>query len=123
VSRSLTAADVRFIHLVAAKRLAGGDAGAVDGDAIDAALSAAAEGTPFARAANLAAGLLACHAFITVPLQTALLVLHCSLSLDGLIILAPQGVVAGMMQGLASSGDADAVARWLEDRAVPSASG
>jgi hypothetical protein len=57
------------------------------------------------------------------PLQTVLLVLHCALSLEGFSLIAPQGVLAGMVRGLAADGDATVVARWLEDRAVPSGSG
>ncbi len=75
------------------------------------------------RAATLAAVLLQRHAFAAAPLQTALLVLHCALSLEGFSLVAPQGVLAGMIHSLADDGDAAAVARWLEDRAVPTTSG
>jgi prophage maintenance system killer protein len=123
VSATLQATDLRFINTVAARRFAGADAGRVDGDAVAAAVAAAAEGTPFARAAALAGVLLARQAFATAPLQTGLLVLHCALSLDGFTLVAPQGVLAGMIGSLARDGDTAAVARWLEDRAVPTASG
>lgn len=119
----LHAGDVTFIHRVAANRYAGGDLGAVDAAAVDDAVAAAADGTAFVRAAALAAVLLQRRAFSTAPLQTALLVLHCAMSLDGFSLVAPQGVLAGMIGSLARDGDAASVARWLEDRAVPAASG
>ncbi len=123
MSAPLQAADLRFINGVAAKRFAGGDAGSIDDGAIVDAITAAAEGTAFVRAATLAAVLVQRRAFSSAPRQTALLVLHCALSLDGFSLVAPQGVLAGMIQQLASNGDAAGVARWLEDRAVPTASG
>ncbi len=123
MSASLQSADVRFIHRVAAKRFAGGEAGSIDEAAIDEAVAAADGGTSFVRAATMAAGLLQRRAFSSSPLQTALLVLHCALSLDGFSLVAPQGVLAGMIQQLAADGDPAGVARWLEDRAVPTASG
>ena len=117
----LTAEDVRVINAVAARRWAGGDM-AGDDAAIDAAVATQRDAdTPYTRAATLAAALLARKAVSTAPLQTVLLVLHCSLSLDGYLLLAPQGVAAGMVRSLATGGDAVAFARWLEDRAVPSA--
>ena len=116
----LTAADLRVINRVAAHRFGGG-VGEIDDAAIDAVGATQDTGaTPFARAAALAAELLARRAVAAAPLHTALLVIHCSLSLDGYLLLAPQGVTAGIVRGLAANGDATAVARWLEDRAVPS---
>lgn len=123
MSAPLQAADLRFINAVAAKRFGGGDPSSVDGAAVDAALSAAADGTAFVRAATLAAVLVQRHAFASAPLQTALLALHCALTLEGFSLIAPQGVLAGMIHALAKDGDASVVARWLEDRAVPAASG
>ncbi len=123
MSGALHAVDLRFIHLVAVKRFAGGEEGSVDEAAIDEAVTAAAEGTAFVRAATLAAVLVQRRAFSSAPLQTALLVLHCALGLDGFSLVAPQGVLAGMIQQLAVDGDPANVARWLEDRAVPTASG
>jgi prophage maintenance system killer protein len=123
VSAPLQAADLRFINSVAVRRFAGGEPGSVDAGAVDDALLAAADGTAFVRAASLAAVLVQRHAFASAPLQTALLVLHCALSLEGFSLVAPQGVLAGMIDGLAKDGDAGVVARWLEDRAVPAASG
>ena len=116
----LTAADVRAVNSVAVRRFAAGR-GDVD-EAVVEALTAeqSASATAFVRAATLAAGLLTRRAVTGAPLHTALLVLHCSLSLDGFLLLAPQGVAAGMVRGLAAGTDPAAMARWLEDRAVPS---
>jgi prophage maintenance system killer protein len=123
MSAPLGAADLRFINRVAAKRFGGGEPGAVDEQATEAALSAAVEGTPFVRIATLAAVLLKGHAFTSAPLPTALLILHCALALEGFVLVAPQGVTAGMTRRVADDGNAATLARWLEDRAVPSASG
>jgi len=124
VSAPLHAADLRFVNRVAARRCAGGEPAAVAEQAIEAALDAAAvEGTPFVRTATLAALLLQRHVFASAPLPTALLVVHCALVLEGFVLIAPQGVTAGMIRGVAADGDAATLARWLEDRAVPSASG
>jgi prophage maintenance system killer protein len=123
VSASLQAADLRFINRVAAKRFAGGEPDQLDGDTLEAAITGAAAGTAFVRAASLAAALLRSGAFPVAPLQTVLLVLHCALSLEGFSLIAPQGVLAGMIRGLAADDDAAVMARWLEDRAVPSGSG
>lgn len=123
MSSRLTVADLRFVNRVAARRFSGADPPPPDGDALASALEAAAAGTPLERAAGLAAALLSRAVFTAVPLHTALLAVHCALAFDGLILLAPQGVVVGMIRGLAHDGDAAAFARWLEDRTVPSASG
>jgi hypothetical protein len=119
----LTVADLRFVSRVAARRFNGADPPPADGDALAAALDAAVGHTPLDRAAALAAALLGGGVFAVVPLQTTLLVVHCALALDGFILLAPQGVIVGMIHGLAHDGDAATFARWLEDRTVPSASG
>jgi len=73
--------------------------------------------------ATLAAVLLQRQAFASAPLPTALLIVHCALTLEGFVLVAPQGVTAGMIRALADDGNAATMARWLEDRAVPSASG
>ena len=121
MSAALSAADVIFINRVASRKFAAGEPAAVDGAAIDAAITAAQGGSAHSRAARLAAGLLRGNATPTAPLHTALLVIHCSLSLDGLSLLAPQGVLAGMVR-LLQEGDVGTVEHWLEDRSVPSAS-
>jgi prophage maintenance system killer protein len=123
VTAPLQAGDVAFIHRVATRRFAGDELGTVDAAAVDDAVAAAADGTAFVRAATLAAELLRRRAFSTASLQTTLLVLHCAMSLEGFSLVAPQGVLAGMVASLATEGDVASVARWLEDRAVPAASG
>jgi prophage maintenance system killer protein len=122
VSAPLQAADLRFINRVAAKRFTAAEPASVDEAAIAGAIAAAADGTTYVRAATLAAVLVQRGAFSSAPRQTALLVLHCALSLEGFSLVAPQGVMAGMIQQLAGDGDAAGLARWLEDRAVPTAS-
>jgi prophage maintenance system killer protein len=117
--------DLRFVNRVTARRFAGGEPGPLDEASVDAAIAEAAkaEGTAFVRIATLAASLLQGHAFASAPLPTALLILHCGLALEGYALIAPQGVAAGMIRGAAEDGDASRLARWLEDRAVPTASG
>lgn len=117
--------DVRFVNRVAARRCAGGEPGPLDEGSVDAAIAeaATAEGTAFVSIATLAVSLLQRHVFASAPLPTALLILHCGLALEGYALIAPQGVAAGMVRGAADDGDASRLARWLEDRAVPTASG
>lgn len=117
-------ADLRFINAVAARRFGGGEPPAdVEDDHILRAIESASAATPFARAAALVSALLRGNVFASAPRHTALLALHCSLSLDGLTLLAPQGVLVGMLHELEEEqGDRDTVVRWLEDRAVPSSS-
>ncbi|MGH7721350.1 MAG: hypothetical protein ACRENL_00765 [Candidatus Dormibacteria bacterium] len=122
MSAPLSAADLRFVNSVAARRFAATEPGTVDEDALEAALAAADGGAPFERSAALATALLLRRAFSSAALPTALLVLHCALALEGFVLIAPQGVTAGMIRGVARDGDAATLARWLEDRAVPSAS-
>ena len=123
MSRTLTVADLRFINRVAARRFAGGDPEDADDGALTAALAGAADGGPLQRTTSLVAALLRERPFATAPLQTALLVLHCALAFDGLSLLAPQGVLAGMTRELAAGADPAGFQRWLEDHAVPAASG
>lgn len=122
MSKGLTVADLRFLNRVAARKFAGGDTPAFNSDALDNALPPPG-GTALHRAAALVASLLRSNAFAAAPVQTALLALHCSLAFDGLSLLAPQGVLVGMIRSLTTSGDVAEFERWLEDRAVPSASG
>ncbi len=120
---TLDAADLRFINMVAARRFAAGTAASVDEAALEAALGDADGATPYLRAAALGAALLRRRVFPGAPLHTALLTLHCALALEHLTLLAPQGVAAGMVRDLQEDGEVEAVARWLEDRAVPTTSG
>ncbi len=120
---TLEAADVRFINRVASLKCAGTKPAPVEESALAAALTGLTGATPFLRAAGLALALLHGRVFATAPYQTALLTLHCALGLDHLTLLAPQGVVAGMIRDLDAGGDVEALARWLEDRTVPASSG
>ncbi len=120
----LSVADLRLVNSVAARRFGGVDSPAVDEEALAAAVAEQrADDTAYARAASLVAALLRRSVFATAPLPTALLSLHCALSLAGIVLLAPQGVVAGMIKGLAAGDDPAILVRWLEDRAVPSSGG
>jgi prophage maintenance system killer protein len=121
MTAQLRAADLRFINRIAARRFTGAEPGAAEESVLEAVLAEAVGATPFQRAGNLVAAILRRAAFADAPLQTALLTMHCALGLEGLSLLAPQGVVAGMMRDLAVGGDAATMARWLEDRAVPAA--
>lgn len=123
MSAPLSASDLCFINRVASRRFAGAEPARPDRAVLTAALEGAAGTTPLERTAELVASLLTRTAFASAPLQTALLVVHCALALDGFFLLAPQGVIVGMIRSLAGDGDAAAFARWLEDRTVPSTSG
>lgn len=119
----LGADDLRFINLVASRRFSRNDPEPA-GDVEAAVGEAAAAVSAHRRAAALAATLLQRHVFPSAPAQTALLALACQLRRDGFELVAPQGAVVGMVQGLASGRvDQETVARWLEDRAVPLGSG
>ena len=110
-------ADLRLINLAAARRFAGSDPAPPQG--LDAALAKVAGVTAFERAASLAAVLLARGVFTVAPRPTAFLAMCVQLNLNGYDLLAPQGVAAGMVAGLAGGRlDVQAVARWLEDRSV-----
>jgi hypothetical protein len=104
---------------VASRRFAGGDPGP-EGD-VDAAITAIDAGSsPHHRAAAIAALLLQRRVFSSAAAETALLAMTCQLRRDGFELVAPQGAVVGMVQGLASGRmDEPTVARWLEDRAMP----
>jgi prophage maintenance system killer protein len=120
----LSVADLQLVNTVAARRFGGVDKPDVDVERLTAAVSdQRAADTAFRRAAALVGTLLRESVFATAPLPTALLSLHCALSLDGIVLLAPQGVVAGMIKGIAAGDDPAVLARWLEDRAVPSGGG
>ena len=123
MSARLSVADLCFINRVAARRFAGAEPAQPDLAVLTEALEGANSALPLERVAELVAPLLRRAAFSSAPLQTALLVVHCALSLEGFFLLAPQGVIVGMIRGLAGDGDAAAFARWLEDRTVPSTSG
>ena len=123
MSPSLTVADLCFINRVAARRYGGPEPAPAADAVLTEALEGAVGATPLDRTAALVASLLKRGAFASAPLQSALLVLHCALAIDGFVLLAPQGVIVGMIRGLAGKDEAPAFARWLEDRTVPSTSG
>ena len=117
LGRDLGETDLRFINLVAARRFAGSDASPPQ--ALDAALAQVIGASPYERAASLAAVLLTEGVFTVAARPTAFLAMCVQLNLHGYDLLAPQGVAAGMMAGLAAGRlDVQAVARWLEDRSV-----
>ena len=115
MSDLLAVDEVRFINLVAARRFAA-----------DAALQPPAlvlEGvhgdTAHDRAAALGAALLRPGVLEVAALPTALLAVCCQLRREGQRLLAPQGVAAGMIRGLAAGEvSAGGFADWLRDRAV-----
>ena len=122
MTASLTTADLVFINRVASRRFAGAEPVAPDAAVLDAAVAAGSDGTAVRAATALLAALLTSSAFPTVPEHSALLALHCALALRGLSLLAPQGVLVGMIRALAGGGDPSEFERWLEDRTVPSTS-
>ena len=113
----LTIDDLRFINLVAARRVAG-DPAASPG-APDVALGELQNEKPVRRAAHLGAALARPGAVASAPLPTALLAVICQLSRDGYRLVAPQGAAAGMIRGLSTGGvSVDGFAAWVEDRAI-----
>lgn len=117
----LTAADLRFVNLVAARRFGG--RAPIEPDDLDGALRSVTGATPPQRAAAIAGALLGRRVFEVAPLPTALLAMTAQLDREGLQLLAPQGATVGMVRELAlGSGDVAVVARWLEDRSVPASS-
>jgi len=117
LGRDLGETDLRFINLVAARRFAGSDPSPPQ--ALDAALAQVTGVSAYERAASLAGVLVAGGVFAVAPRPTAFLAMCVQLNLHGYDLLAPQGVAAGMMAGLAAGRlDVHAVARWLEDRSV-----
>lgn len=114
--------DLRFINLVAIRRFDPAHDPA-EPQGLEAALGASQNGSPHTRAATLAHELLSRHVFATAALPSALLAMVTQLARDGMQLLAPQGAIVGMIRELEGGGvDVTTVARWLEDRAVPSSS-
>jgi hypothetical protein len=115
--------DVRLIHLVVCKRR-GEPAPALDEQPLEAMLSqlggpdGSAQTHPFRAAAALAAGVLR---LLDGGLgrQVALLAICCQLRLAGYQLTAPQGVLAGMIDGMDRGRVSVAdLTRWIEDRAL-----
>lgn len=126
---ALSAADLLLLHTVAARR-----AGVAPGDLDRRNLEEAAawpqveeQGiarfpTPFMRAAAQAEA--AARIAPRAATLTALLALAGRLAREGYVLVAPQGVLAGMVAGMVAGRlDAVALGRWIEDRAVPEGSG
>lgn len=109
--------EVRFINLVAARRV-GGDPGAAPA-APHLALEGLPGERPALRAAHLGATLARPGAVEKAALPTALLAVICQLHRDGYRLVAPQGAAAGMIRGLSTGGVSVAgFAAWVEDRAI-----
>lgn len=118
----LRPADLRLIHLVASRRRGEPtpDLDAAELDSLLGELNAADSGTTFTRTAGVAAGVSRLGDGGPLYAQMALLALCCQLALEGYTLVAPQGVLAGMITGLRNGrGNAASLARWLEDRALP----
>lgn len=113
----LTGDELRFINLVAARRVAG-DAAASPG-APHVVLGDLQGERAARRVAQLAAALARPGALADAALPTVLLAVICQLNRDGYRLVAPQGAAAGMIRGL-STGDVsvDGFAAWVEDRAI-----
>lgn len=112
----LTAEEVRFINLVALRRVVG-DAAAAAPPAV--ALEPIHGPTPSRRAAEVAAALLRPGVLERGALPTALLAVVGQLHRDRFRLVAPQGAAAGMVRELAIGAiDVTAFAAWVEDRAV-----
>ena len=122
MTASLTSADLVFINRVASRRFGSGEPVAPDAAVLEAAVAAQSEGSAVGSATALLTALLTSRAFPALPEHSALLALHCALALRGLSLLAPQGVLVGMIRALAGGGDPGDFQRWLEDRTVPSTS-
>lgn len=113
----LSGDELRFINLVAARRV-GGDPAASPA-APDVVLAAMQSEPPVRRAAHLGAALARPGAVAQAPLPTALLAVICQLKRDGYRLVAPQGAAAGMIRGLRTGGvSLDGFAAWVEDRAI-----
>jgi len=129
MAESLTRADLALICRVAARRV-GVQPDDVSAENLEAAAAwpdtlddgAPRFSTPFARAAAQAEA--ASRVVSAGAPLTALLALAARLWREGYVLLAPQGVLAGMVAGMvAGRVDVDALGRWIEDRAVLASGG
>lgn len=113
----LSTEELRFINLVAARRV-GGDP-AASSAAPSLALGDLESERPVRRAAKLGAALARPGAVTAAPLPTALLAVICQLNRDGYRLVAPQGAAAGMIRSLSTGSlSAEGFAAWVEDRAI-----
>ena len=109
--------ELRFINLVAARRV-GGDPGASPAP-LSVAIDGTADERPARRVAELGAALARPGAVAEAALPTALLAVICQLGRDGYRLVAPQGAAAGMIRGLRTGAvSVDAFAAWVEDRSI-----
>lgn len=125
----LSSQDLVLLHTVAARR-AGVEPGQLDSRTLDEAAAwpqLEEDGgfrfaTPFLRAAAQAEA--AARIAPRAATLTALLALVSRLGREGYVLVAPQGVLAGMVAGMVAGRiDAAALGRWVEDRAVPEGNG
>jgi len=125
----LTPGDLLLLHAVAAHR-AGVEPGELAMRHLEEAVAwpqAEDDGvarfpTPFSRAAAQAEA--AARIVPRAAALTALLALAVRLAREGYVLVAPQGVLAGMVAGMVAGRlDAAALGRWVEDRAVPEGGG
>ena len=109
--------EVRFINLVAARRVTRGPTAAAE--TAHSGLDEVRSDQPPVRAAQLAAVLARPGTLAVAALPTTLLAVICQLRRDGLRLIAPQGVAAGMIRGLSTGRvGVDEFAAWLADRAI-----
>ena len=122
---TLTTADLNFIHQVAAHHASATPA-QVDDRNVEAAAAwpdSTADGkpsftTPFQRAAALAEAVM--RVYPVASTLTGLFVTFAALRVEGFQLAAPQGVLAGMIDGMSRERVSVAtLAAWLEDRSVP----
>ena len=118
MSRTVLSLDeVRFVNLVAARRVAG-DARASPA-APDIVIEDVDGERPARRVAELGAALVRPGALTQAALPTALLAVICQLNREGYRLVAPQGAAAGMIRGLSTGGvTVEGFAAWVEDRAI-----
>ena len=113
----LSIEELRFINLVAARRVAGDAAASPPPPQI--AIEGLEEERPSRRAAELGAALARPGTLAAAALPTTLLAVLCQLGRDGYRLVAPQGAAAGMIRGLRTgSVSVDSFAGWVEDRAI-----
>lgn len=109
--------ELRFINLVAARRVGGDPAASPPAPRVE--LGDLESDKPVRRAARLGALLARPGAIAEAALPTALLAVICQLTRDGYRLVAPQGAAAGMIRGLSTGGvSVDGFAAWVEDRAI-----
>ena len=113
----LSSEELRFINLVAARRVAGDPAASPAAPRVE--LGDLQSERPARRAAHLGAALARPGAVAEAALPTALLAVICQLNRDQYRLVAPQGAAAGMIRGLRTGGvSVEGFVAWVEDRAI-----